>query len=55
MTERGAKYVSGQATNGFVVLTREDGTTTTAPFLTIAGTITDNGDGTCTLTTPGEE
>lgn len=52
----GPKYVSGFADRGQIILIREDGTTDETPIFALSGiTITDNGDGTATLTMADEE
>ena len=47
----GPKYESGLATNGHIILTRDDDSTDTTPIWMFAGvSVTDNDDGTATLT-----
>lgn len=48
----GFKFVSGDAETGQIVLTREDGSSESLPIwiYDFPCTMTDNGDGTCTLT-----
>lgn len=50
--QRGAKFVSGTTPSGRLRLKREDGSVNLTPVWLTKGTVTDNGDGTVTLTLP---
>lgn len=49
---RGPKFVAGYSnSDGHIVLTREDGTTSPPlPFIVVRGTLTENDDYTCNIT-----
>lgn len=53
LTPKPDRFVSGTLTNGRLALVRESGTTARCNVLMCLGTLTDNSDGTHTLTLGG--